>query len=130
MVLGLAAVLAACARLPPSWGGRDDPEAGEHLYLRACASCHGADARGSGPVSPQLRGPVPDLTGLAAGHGGEFPREYVIDVIVGRRTLPTHGTREMPVWGERFGPGPGNVASFYARRRVELLADHLAAKQR
>jgi hypothetical protein len=74
--------------------------------------------------------PVPDLTTLAARHAGEFPRKYVIDVIVGRQELPTHGTREMPVWNERFGSGPGHVASFYARRREELLADHLHTLQR
>ena len=130
MVLGLAAVLAACTRLPPSGFGSDDREEAEHRYLRACAACHGADARGAGPVAPHLRAPVPDLTALAAQHGGQFPREYVIDVIVGRRTVPTHGPREMPVWSERFGSGPGNVASFYARRRVELIANHLAAVQR
>jgi len=31
----------------------------------------------------------------------------------------------MLVWSERFGSGAGLVASFCARRRVELLADHL-----
>jgi hypothetical protein len=74
--------------------------------------------------------PVPDLTGLAARHGGQFPRAYVIDVIVGRQEVPAHGTCEMPVWSERFGTGSGLVASFYARRRDELVADHLATLQR
>ena len=128
-VLALIA-LAACTRLPSSFRGGDPREEGEQLYLRACASCHGTDARGAGPVAPHLRVPVPDLTTLAARRGGEFPRANVIDVIVGRQELPAHGTREMPVWMERFGPGAGNVASLYARRRVELLADHLAARQR
>jgi hypothetical protein len=88
------------------------------------------DGRGGGPVAPQLRAPVPDLTTLTTRHGGTFPRLYVLDVIVGKRALPTHGPREMPVWGEKFGPGPGLVASFYAHRRDELLADHLAGIQR
>jgi mono/diheme cytochrome c family protein len=123
-------LLAACTRLPSSWSASDAREEGAQAYLRACASCHGTDGHGTGPVAPSLRVPVPDLTGLAARHAGEFPREYVIDVIVGRRELPTHGTREMPVWNERFGSGPGHVASFYARRREELLADHLRALQR
>jgi hypothetical protein len=74
----------------------------------------------------------PDLTALAARHGGRFPREWVIDVISGEREIPAHGTREMPVWSDRFGPGSGaaHVASLYARRRAELLADHLQSLQR
>ena len=127
-VLGLI-FLVACARLPSSWSASDRREEGAHIYLRACASCHGTDGRGAGPVAPHLREPVPDLTSLAARHGGQFPRDYVIDVIVGRQELPTHGTREMPVWNERFGTGPGHVASFYARRREELLADYLGTLQ-
>ncbi len=137
-VLDVAAVLAvllgmtACARLsppsPPSPAA--EREEGERLYQRACASCHGLDARGGGPVAPALRVPPPDLTILAARHGGIFPRAYVADVVAGRVELAAHGTREMPVWSDRFGPGPGNVASLSARRRVELVTDHVAALQR
>jgi hypothetical protein len=87
------------------------------------------DGRGFGPVAPALRNPPPDLTTLAARNAGVFPRAYVIDVIAAERELPSHGTREMPVWSQRFGPGPGRVASGYARHRLELLADHLAALQ-
>jgi mono/diheme cytochrome c family protein len=128
MALG-AALLAACAAQRAPRTDRD-AETGEQLFQKACASCHGLDARGGGPVAPQLREPVPDLTSLATRHGGRFPRQYVLDVIVGKQELPAHGTREMPVWSERFGSGPGLVASWYARRRDELLADHLAALQR
>lgn len=128
MALGVA-LLAACAPRGPSPSG-GEAESGTRLFLAACASCHGVDARGDGPVAPHLREPVPDLTSLAARHGGLFPRQYVLDVIVGRQELPAHGTRDMPVWNERFGSGPGHVASWYARRRDELLADHLASLQR
>jgi mono/diheme cytochrome c family protein len=102
---------------------------GRQLYVRTCASCHGTDGRGFGPVAPALRVPPPDLTTLAARSDGVFPRAYVIEVIAGERELPSHGTRDMPVWSQRFGPGPGRVASGHARRRLELLADHLASLQ-
>jgi hypothetical protein len=72
----------------------------------------------------------PDLTTLAARHGGIFPRASVADVVAGRVELAAHGTREMPVWSDRFGSGPGKVASLWAGWRVELVADHLAALQR
>ena len=107
-----------------------EAEEGKLSYRRACASCHGIDGRGSGPVAPALRTPPADLTTLTARHQGDFPRDHVIAVIVGERELPGHGTREMPVWSERFGPGAGRVASGWARRRVELLADHVASLQR
>jgi mono/diheme cytochrome c family protein len=101
-------------------------------YQRACAPCHGTDARGGGPVARALAVPPPDLTGLAARAGGRFPRERVIDVIAGEREIVAHGTRQMPVWSQRFGPpdagGPA-IASLYARRRLELLADYLASLQ-
>jgi mono/diheme cytochrome c family protein len=123
-------MLVACGRPPAPCPSPDDAAEGERLYLQVCASCHGADGRGGGPVAADLRVPPPDLGVLAAHHGGRYPRPYVIDVITGAQAFPAHGTREMPVWSERFGSGPGLVASFYARRRIELLADHLATLQR
>lgn len=123
-------VLTACARSPSPLLGTDTAAEGRALYLRACASCHGADARGAGAVAPALRVPPPDLTGLRARHGGTFPREWVIDVVVGKRQVAAHGTREMPVWSERFGPGLGGVASVWAHRRDQLIADYLESLQR
>ena len=39
---------------------------GEELYLRFCASCHGSEALGDGPVSRSLNVAVPDLTRIAS----------------------------------------------------------------
>jgi mono/diheme cytochrome c family protein len=100
------------------------------VYLRSCAPCHGEDARGTGPVASALKTPPPDLTLLADRHGGRFPRDEVIAIIAGERDIRAHGTREMPVWSQRFGNGLGAVASVYTRRRLGLLADHLASIQR
>lgn len=50
----------------------------------------------------------------------------------GDRALPSHGTREMPVWPQRFGqPGApaAGMASIYARRRLEMLSDYLESIQ-
>jgi hypothetical protein len=71
-----------------------------------------------------------DLTTLAARHGGVFPRAYVVDVVTGARAVGAHGTREMPVWNERFGPSVSALASAYARRRIDLLVGHVEAVQR
>jgi hypothetical protein len=42
---------------------------------------------------------LPDLTGIAARRGGQFPEERIRQIIDGRTGLAAHGAREMPVWG-------------------------------
>ena len=42
-------------------GGRET-EAGKEPYIQYCASCHGEDGRGDGPVSAYLKIKVPDLS--------------------------------------------------------------------
>ncbi len=117
----------------PDVGG-DAVAAGRAAYRASCASCHGEDARGDGPVAPALRVAPPDLTWLAERNGGTFPRAYVIDVLTGAAAITAHGSREMPVWSDRFGPANGSgatvAASLYARRRLEALATYLETLQR
>jgi mono/diheme cytochrome c family protein len=106
---------------------------GREEFLRACASCHGTDARGGGTVAAALRTPPPDLTLLAARGGGAFPRARVVDVITGALPVTAHGSREMPVWSERFAPADyaaTAAASIYARRWVEALVAYLGSIQR
>jgi len=106
---------------------------GKQLYLSACASCHGASGHGDGPVANALKSPAPDLTQLAGTHGGQFPRTLVIETITGERTVTAHGTREMPVWSRRFGTGGFGapaVASVYAHRNIEALANYIESIQR
>ena len=43
-----------------------------------------------------------DLTAISTRHEGDFPIELVTEIIDGRRNLPAHGAREMPVWGITF----------------------------
>src|SRR5689334_12557635 len=78
----------------------DTAAQGRADFIRVCGSCHGADARGRGPVAAALRTPPPDLTTLAIRSGDRFPRERVIAVMTGEMPEIAHGTREMPVWGE------------------------------
>ena len=39
---------------------------------------------------------------LAKSNNGVFPKDAVYEAIDGSKTIPAHGTREMPIWGERF----------------------------
>ena len=97
IIAGLAAGLAAAAQA-------EDFDIGKSEFQSSCASCHGTDAKGKGPVSGQLKIPPPDLTMLAKNNNGVSPTNALFETIHGLKTIPAHGTREMPIWGERFNP--------------------------
>lgn len=75
---------------------------GEKAYRSYCAACHGADAKGNGPVAPNLITKPADLTQLSVRNNNSFPREKLITFIDGRKMLKAHGSREMPIWGTVF----------------------------
>lgn len=114
--IALAAVLVwalpAAAQKPSPRPSLDRAEAaaGEVIYLRYCAACHGRSLKGDGPVASGLVATPPDLTTLAARNGGSFPYEKVAAIIDGRETSRTHGTPDMPVWGEVFAVSAGTEA--------------------
>lgn len=105
---------------------------GEELFGRFCASCHGEQARGDGPVAPSLRTAPPDLTTISQRHG-EFPVGLIRDMIDGRGVdVRAHGTREMPVWGHEFWVEEGGdvVAQRAVRDAIAKLVDYLRSVQR
>ncbi len=75
---------------------------GAGLFRAYCASCHGLDGKGHGPVAAALKTPVADLTVLAKNNGGDFPTTRVRTAIMGEEVIASHGSREMPVWGPVF----------------------------
>lgn len=106
---------------------------GRGEFLRSCAACHGEDAKGGGPAARFLNVPPPDLTGLAERNGGEFPFMKIFEVIDGRAATGVHGSREMPVWGNRYraeaaAAGAGQ-AEQVARGRILELVNYLQAIQ-
>lgn len=78
-----------------------DAQIGQDLYLKHCATCHGVQANGMGPMAPALVVQPKDLTALAVENGGEFPLLRVVRRIDGREPLVSHGSA-MPVYGEFF----------------------------
>ena len=78
-----------------------DAEKGAQLYRAHCATCHGIEATGQGPMAGALVIKPADLSTLAARNGGEFPVERVIKRIDGRDPLVSHGS-PMPVYGHFF----------------------------
>lgn len=99
-----------------------ESESGAALYRRFCASCHGLDGRGDGPVADVLRVRPPDLTRLKSS-----PAELMRQ-IDGRREIRAHGTAQMPVWGEVFEES--SIGEPHYRRaallRVQALADYVS----
>ena len=75
---------------------------GHDLYRAYCASCHGVDAHGDGPVAPALKSNVPDLTLISSRNHGVFPSDRVSRIISGQESPTAHGSREMPIWGPIF----------------------------
>jgi mono/diheme cytochrome c family protein len=105
---------------------------GEELFGRFCASCHGEQAHGDGPVARSLNTAVPDLTLIRARYG-EFPAMLVRDTIDGRGVdVRAHGTRAMPVWGYEFWVEEGGdvVAQKAVRDAITKLVDYLRSVQR
>jgi mono/diheme cytochrome c family protein len=138
IIASLAAGFAAAAQA-------EDSDIGKSEFRSSCASCHGTDARGRGPVSDQLKTPPPDLTMLAKNNNGVFPTNAVYETIDGLKTIPAHGTREMPIWGERFNPiinlphyvdpsywkmaGPEQSPEVVVRKRILSVIDYLSRVQ-
>lgn len=87
--------IAAFAALPAM---AQDVRQGEVTFQYHCATCHGANAQGDGPMAPVLMVQPPDLTGLAARNDGVFPVARVTYRIDGRDPLVSHGSA-MPVYG-------------------------------
>jgi mono/diheme cytochrome c family protein len=75
---------------------------GQKEYLAYCASCHGTDAKGTGPMGSVLTIPPPDLTQLRKNNDAQFPFWRVFRAIDGREEVRAHGVRAMPVWGSHF----------------------------
>ncbi len=104
------------------------PLSGKQLFASYCALCHGADAKGGGPFSPQLKVWPPDLTVLARKNDGVFPFLHVSEIIDGEFGKPAHGSGEMPIWGPVFrSVAQGRKDS--AQRRITSLVKYLESLQ-
>ena len=127
ILLGMA--LAAEQR-PPAVPGAAMREA-PHVFVRYCSACHGAHGRGDGPTAPALQPPSADLTRITQRHDGLFPVAEITAAIDGRTVIPAHGSREMPIWGARFGEmaGGGPTGETVVHDVLRMLIDYLQAIQ-
>ena len=109
----------------------------EHLgiteYELACMPCHGVDGRGDGPLAKTLKARPADLTQISEANGGRFPTKKVGEMIDGRAAVAAHGSREMPVWGDRYrAAGSGDSPKMVeqrARAQIDALVRYLQTLQ-
>ena len=96
----IALVFAILAPMVPVAQAQDAAQGGE-VFMQYCATCHGVEARGDGPMNSVLVIQPTDLTQLAAENGGTFPTSRVVARIDGRDPLVSHGS-PMPIYGQFF----------------------------
>lgn len=132
--LAAITIAAAVSAQGPATGRPNPPlvnpsVAGQDLFAVYCASCHGRDGAGHGPVAAALKTPPPDLRLIARRDRGEFPRQRVEDFVThnGGALTPAHGTTEMPVWGPVFkGLDPSDTMT---KIRIENVVKYLESIQ-
>ena len=100
---------------------------GPTLYTTYCAVCHGAMAKGDGPMAKLLTDKTPDLTRIAERHNGKFPRAQIDAIISGEANVPSHGTRDMPLWGPVFSEVSRDMDM--GRVRVDNVSRYLESLQ-
>lgn len=105
---------------------------GRREFERSCASCHGIDANGLGPMRYYLTRQPPDLTTLTRRNGGVFPYLQLWETIDGRAAplFGAHGAREMPVWGDVYLDDEQHTNGWFGRNRIAALLDYLERVQK
>ena len=77
-------------------------DAGRLEYENQCSVCHGAKARGDGPLAGTLSEKVPDLSVLKKNNNGVMPLRTMYEIIEGQTFVRAHGQRDMPIWSKRL----------------------------
>ena len=109
---------------------------GQLEFREYCASCHGMSGKGNGPVAEALSKSPADLTQLSKQHGGKYPAQLVYQTIDGRQLVKSHGSREMPVWGNVFrlrenslnGGGPP-LTDEQIKARIKPIVEYVRSLQ-
>ena len=105
---------------------------GSALYLLYCASCHGPQAKGDGPVAANMTTKPADLTTISKRNGGKFPSDTVYRNIDGRAAMKNHGS-SMPVWGDAFlrqkGQNTAAGGPDIVKSRIDALVKYIESIQ-
>jgi len=136
MTSGVVAASAASILAVAAAAGQQTTEtfsagtSGAAIYKTYCAVCHGAEARGDGPLAESLRHAPPDLTTLAKRNAGKFDAARVHRMIDGRNPVKGHGGPDMPIWGDAFKRSSEGYSEKAVKERIDALVGHLKSLQR
>lgn len=132
--MNIAGLESACAN-PMSEEAR---AAAAEDFHNLCMPCHGTRGTGDGPLAKSLKVPPADLTRISERVGGSFPADAVYDMIEGLSMPDAHGSRDMPVWGDRFvaqvvgqsvSIAAARAAAAKAGERIRVLVRYLETIQ-
>ena len=106
-------LIISCLLTPLSFADEIDDitASGENEFRLRCAICHGEDGKGDGPYAFALVYKPADLTRLLIKYDGQFPFLETFLIIDGREVIKSHGTRVMPIWGDRFTEESWSIVS-------------------
>ena len=94
---------------------------GQLEYRLSCASCHGPEGKGDGPVADALKTQPTNLQMISKNNDGKFPADELYKIIDGRQTIRAHGTSDMPVWGSDY------TEFMQGTRRQDVQPDEIKA---
>jgi mono/diheme cytochrome c family protein len=115
--------------MAPTAARAEQAEVGSSVFKTYCASCHGAEAKGDGPLAQQMRTVPPDLTKVASRNKGKFDAEAVARIIDGRKPVKGHGGPDMPVWGDSFKQSRDGYSEDAVKARIAALVEFLGSIQ-
>jgi len=126
--IGLAAA-PIVARVPEPTPQQRVKFDGATVFRTYCVVCHGAPAKGDGPLASQLRKAPPDLTLFARNNQGTFPKELVAKIIDGREPVKGHGGGDMPVWGDAFSRSLEDSDPESVKQKIQALVGYVESIQ-
>jgi mono/diheme cytochrome c family protein len=129
--LGRASVLLLIAGLAFASRATAADHPGKAVFDQYCASCHGVAADGTGPVAAEMKIAPSDLRKLATKYGEPLPKAKLREFVDGRQMVRSHGSADMPVWGEdliRNAPPTAN-AEFFKRGTIIVILDYIETLQ-
>lgn len=113
-----------------------DQSIGQQEFRDHCAACHGLTGLGDGPIGQLLKTPAPNLAMIAKRNGGKFPFQRIYEIIDGSSVLAAHGTRDMPLWGDRYSkdakpvtPDQAAITQDIAQQRILSLVYYIGTLQ-
>lgn len=126
VICGLAVAQQAPAQAAPTVKhvpiANTPSNSGKEMFDSYCAVCHGKDGKGDGPAASAMKVTPTNLTLLAQKNGGKYPSAHVAAVIRGQAALPSHGSSDMPVWGQLFSSISQGHESQVQQRTANLVA--------